>query len=143
MLLSPPDAFPQNLKKLIFSGHLFIPWKDFSIVGKLPKLESVIISYTFFIDVEWEVSGEGFPYLKIVLLEYLNIRYRRPSRITFHDYFSGKNLCTYGQQKDFWKVEEVAEKCLKDLMDRSLISIYHLSFDGKIESCGMHDLNSV
>ncbi|KAG5585140.1 hypothetical protein H5410_045574 [Solanum commersonii] len=41
-------------------------------------------------------------------------------------------------ERDFWKVEEVAEKCLKHLMHRSLISIYHSSFDGKIERCGMH-----
>ncbi|KAG5585123.1 hypothetical protein H5410_045557 [Solanum commersonii] len=79
LLLSPLDAFPQNLKKLIFSGHFFMPWKDFSIVGKLPKLESLKLSYTFFIDREWEISREGFPYLKFVLLEYLNIRYWRAS----------------------------------------------------------------
>ncbi|WMV45220.1 hypothetical protein MTR67_038605 [Solanum verrucosum] len=79
LLLSPLDAFPQNLKKLIFSGHFFMPWKDFSIVGKLPKLESLKLSYTFFIDGEWEVSGEGFPYLKFVPLEYLNIRYWKAS----------------------------------------------------------------
>ncbi|MCD7468346.1 hypothetical protein HAX54_006423 [Datura stramonium] len=37
-------------------------------------------------------------------------------------------------------IEEVAEKCLKELMHRSLISIQHLRFDGKIESCRMHDV---
>ncbi|XP_009622812.1 putative late blight resistance protein homolog R1A-3 [Nicotiana tomentosiformis] len=37
-------------------------------------------------------------------------------------------------------IEKVAEKCLKELIDRSLISIRNLSFDGKIEICGMHDV---
>ncbi|KAM3383312.1 putative late blight resistance protein R1B-8 [Capsicum galapagoense] len=37
-------------------------------------------------------------------------------------------------------IEEVAEKYLKDLIDRSLISIGHSRFDGKIESCGIHDV---
>ncbi|KAK4343415.1 hypothetical protein RND71_036509 [Anisodus tanguticus] len=37
-------------------------------------------------------------------------------------------------------IKEVAEKCLKDLIDRSLVSVHHLSFDGKIKSCGIHDV---
>ncbi|WMV59858.1 hypothetical protein MTR67_053243 [Solanum verrucosum] len=37
-------------------------------------------------------------------------------------------------------IEEVAETCLKDLIDRSLIFIHHFTFDGKIKSCGMHDV---
>lgn len=37
-------------------------------------------------------------------------------------------------------IEEVAETCIKELVDRSLISIHDLSFDGKMESCGMHDV---
>ncbi|XP_055802612.1 putative late blight resistance protein homolog R1B-16 [Solanum dulcamara] len=37
-------------------------------------------------------------------------------------------------------IEEVAEKYLTDLVDRSLISISHSIFDGKKVSCGMHDV---
>ncbi|PHU07943.1 hypothetical protein BC332_24432 [Capsicum chinense] len=36
--------------------------------------------------------------------------------------------------------KEYAEQCLTDLIDRSLIFIHHLSFDGKIKACGMHDV---
>ncbi|PHT51855.1 hypothetical protein CQW23_06317 [Capsicum baccatum] len=38
-------------------------------------------------------------------------------------------------------IEEVAEKCVKDLIDRNLIFIHReSSFDGKIKACGMHDV---
>ncbi|XP_006350137.1 putative late blight resistance protein homolog R1A-3, partial [Solanum tuberosum] len=37
-------------------------------------------------------------------------------------------------------IEEVAEKYLQDLIDRSLISIKSTTFDGKIKCCGIHDM---
>ncbi|MCD9639680.1 hypothetical protein HAX54_024386 [Datura stramonium] len=38
-------------------------------------------------------------------------------------------------------MEQVAKKCLKDLVDRSLIFIHRVSsFDGKTKACGMHDV---
>ncbi|PHU07801.1 hypothetical protein BC332_24290 [Capsicum chinense] len=38
-------------------------------------------------------------------------------------------------------IEEVAEKCVKDLIDRNLIFIHRgSSFDGKIKACGIHDV---
>ncbi|PHT52137.1 hypothetical protein CQW23_06599 [Capsicum baccatum] len=37
-------------------------------------------------------------------------------------------------------IKEVAEKCLKDLIDRSLIFAHQLSFDGKLKSCKIHDV---
>ncbi|KAK6774169.1 hypothetical protein RDI58_029408 [Solanum bulbocastanum] len=38
-------------------------------------------------------------------------------------------------------IEEVAEKCVKDLIDRNLIFVQKVSsFDGKIKACGMHDV---
>ncbi|XP_070034229.1 probable disease resistance RPP8-like protein 4 [Nicotiana tomentosiformis] len=37
-------------------------------------------------------------------------------------------------------IEEVAKRCLKELIDRSLICVHNLSFDGEIESCWMHDV---
>ncbi|PHU17602.1 hypothetical protein BC332_13297 [Capsicum chinense] len=36
--------------------------------------------------------------------------------------------------------EEVAEKCLKDLIDISSVFIHRQSFDGRIKTCGMHGL---
>ncbi|KAG5569947.1 hypothetical protein H5410_059713 [Solanum commersonii] len=38
-------------------------------------------------------------------------------------------------------IEEVAEKCVKDLIDRNLIFVHSVSsFDGKIKACRMHDV---
>ncbi|MCD7468341.1 hypothetical protein HAX54_006418 [Datura stramonium] len=79
LLLPPPDVFPQNLKNLAFTGPFCLHWKDMSIVGKLPKLESLKLSYVGFTDEEWEVAEEGFPHLKFLLLKYLDIRYWRAS----------------------------------------------------------------
>ncbi|KAF3640333.1 putative O-acyltransferase WSD1-like [Capsicum annuum] len=77
LLLPPSDAFPQNLKSLALSGQFFLPWKDLSIVGKIPKLESLKLSYNACEGVEWEVADEGFPRLKFLQLNYLGIRYWR------------------------------------------------------------------
>ncbi|KAH0774460.1 hypothetical protein KY290_011597 [Solanum tuberosum] len=79
LLLPPPDAFPQNLKSLTFSGDFFLAWKDLSIVGKLPKLEVLKLSYNPFIGEEWEVVEEGFPHLKFLFLYKVYIRYWRAS----------------------------------------------------------------
>ncbi|XP_016513095.1 putative late blight resistance protein homolog R1A-3 [Nicotiana tabacum] len=78
LLLPPPDAFPQRLKKLAFSGTC-LQWMDLSIVGKLPKLEVLKLENDACIGDEWEVVDEGFPYLKLLLLERLKIRYWRAS----------------------------------------------------------------
>ncbi|KAK4344371.1 hypothetical protein RND71_037465 [Anisodus tanguticus] len=78
LLLPPPDAFPQNLKNLTLRGEFFLPWEDLSIVGKLPKLESLKLSRNPCNGNEWEVTEEGFPHLKFLQLIYLNeIRYWR------------------------------------------------------------------
>ncbi|XP_055806625.1 putative late blight resistance protein homolog R1B-16 [Solanum dulcamara] len=37
-------------------------------------------------------------------------------------------------------IKEMAEKYLKDLIDRSLVFVHHLSFDGKLKSCRIHDV---
>ncbi|WMV60300.1 hypothetical protein MTR67_053685 [Solanum verrucosum] len=79
LLLPPPDAFPQNLKSLTFSGEFFLAWKDLSIVGKLPKLEVLKLSYNAFRGEEWEVVEEGFPHLKFLFLHSVCIRYWRAS----------------------------------------------------------------
>ncbi|XP_060196178.1 putative late blight resistance protein homolog R1B-14 isoform X1 [Lycium barbarum] len=70
----PPDAFPQNLKNLTLKGLFFLLWKDLSIVGKLPKLESLqLINCRG--GWEWEVAEEGFLRLKFLLLNQLDILY--------------------------------------------------------------------
>ncbi|KAH0775242.1 hypothetical protein KY290_012379 [Solanum tuberosum] len=79
LLLPPPDCFPQNLKSLTFSGDFLLAWKDLSIVGKLPKLEVLKLSYNAFIGEEWEVVEEGFPHLKFLFLDNLYIQYWRAS----------------------------------------------------------------
>nr|ABY61745.1 resistance protein PSH-RGH6 [Solanum tuberosum] len=79
LLLPPPDAFPQNLKSLAFKGNFLLAWKDLSIVGKLPKLEVLQLSGNAFIGEEWEVVEEGFPHLKFLFLDNLNIQYWRAS----------------------------------------------------------------
>ncbi|KAH0774349.1 hypothetical protein KY290_011486 [Solanum tuberosum] len=79
LLLPPPCAFPQGLKKLAYTGQFFLPLKDLSIVGKLPKLESLKLEYDAFIGDEWEVAEEGFPRLKFLLLRCLHFRHWRAS----------------------------------------------------------------
>ncbi|XP_049347337.1 putative late blight resistance protein homolog R1A-3 [Solanum verrucosum] len=79
LLLPPPDAFPQNLKSLTFSGQFFLASKDLSIVGKLPKLEVLKLSDNAVIGEEWEVVEEGFPHLKFLFLDNVYIRYWRAS----------------------------------------------------------------
>nr|AEW48215.1 disease resistance protein RGH7 [Solanum leptophyes x Solanum sparsipilum] len=79
LLSPPPDAFPQNLKSLTFSGDFSLAWKDLSIVGKLPKLEVLQLSSNPFIGEEWEVVEEGFPHLKFLFLDQVHIRYWRAS----------------------------------------------------------------
>nr|AEW48209.1 disease resistance protein RGH5 [Solanum huancabambense] len=77
LLLPPPDAFPQNLKSLTFSGDFSLAWKDLGIVGKLPKLEVLKLSYNAFKGKEWEVVEEGFPHLKSLFLYKVYIQYWR------------------------------------------------------------------
>ncbi|KAF3632702.1 putative methyltransferase-like protein 5-like [Capsicum annuum] len=79
LFLPPPDAFPQNLKYLTFTGRFFLPWKDLNILGKLLNLESLKLSDYACTGEEWEVDEQGFPHLKFLLLENSHIRYWRAS----------------------------------------------------------------
>ncbi|WMV60135.1 hypothetical protein MTR67_053520 [Solanum verrucosum] len=79
LLLPPPCSFPQSLKNLAFTGNFFLPLKDLSFVGKLPKLKSLKLEDDAFIGDEWEVVEEGFPPLKFLLLKRLNTRHWRAS----------------------------------------------------------------
>ncbi|KAH0709974.1 hypothetical protein KY284_011401 [Solanum tuberosum] len=78
LILPPPDAFPQNLKQLAFTGTS-LRWKDLSIVSKLPNLEALKLSYDACKGKEWEVVGEGFPHLKFLILKQLEIQCWRAS----------------------------------------------------------------
>ncbi|KAK4727454.1 hypothetical protein R3W88_032371 [Solanum pinnatisectum] len=64
LILLPPYAFPQNLKKLAFSSTT-LQWKDLSILSKLPKLEALKLVHNACKGEEWEVV-EGFPHLKFL-----------------------------------------------------------------------------
>lgn len=60
-----------------------MPWKDLSVVGKLPKLEYLQVIDHSFSGKEWEVADEGFPHLKFLLLCSTNIEYWRASSDQF------------------------------------------------------------
>ncbi|OIT01569.1 hypothetical protein A4A49_21684 [Nicotiana attenuata] len=77
LFLPPPYAFPQRVKNA-FSGTS-LRWMDLSIVGKLPKLEVLKLENDACLGDEWEVIDQGFPHLKLLLLERLKIRYWRAS----------------------------------------------------------------
>ncbi|KAK6774293.1 hypothetical protein RDI58_029532 [Solanum bulbocastanum] len=64
LILLPPYAFPQNLKKLTFSSKT-LQWKDLSILSKLPKLEALKLVHNACKGEGWEVV-EGFPHLKFL-----------------------------------------------------------------------------
>ncbi|MCD7468339.1 hypothetical protein HAX54_006416 [Datura stramonium] len=100
----------QNLSLM---GSFFLPWKDLSIVGKLPKLEVLKLESIACKRETWEVADE--------LVEL----------------WATEGFLKVDEMKS---IEEVAEKCLQELTNRSLISIQRLRFDGKILTCGMHDV---
>ncbi|MCD7473296.1 hypothetical protein HAX54_015077 [Datura stramonium] len=78
LVLPPPDAFPQKLKNLVLCGTC-LRWKDLSIVGKLPKLATLTLTCDACVGEEWEVVNEGFPSLKFLLLQGLDLDYWRAS----------------------------------------------------------------
>ncbi|XP_059306486.1 putative late blight resistance protein homolog R1A-4 [Lycium ferocissimum] len=83
-----PDSFPPNLKKLTLQGA-YQPWKAMTIISKLPKLEvlklKVYCSFGWRHVGEnvWEVSEEGFPKLKFLLLENRDLKYWRSTEDSF------------------------------------------------------------
>ncbi|KAM3320914.1 hypothetical protein P3S67_008116 [Capsicum chacoense] len=83
-VLPPPKAFPENLKKLALTNTC-LNLEDLRILGKLPKLEALKLKFasSSYIGTEWEVAEEGFPQLKFLLLNRLNIKYWRASSDQF------------------------------------------------------------
>ncbi|XP_060182623.1 putative late blight resistance protein homolog R1A-3 [Lycium barbarum] len=83
-----PDSFPPNLKKLTLQGA-YQPWKAMTIISKLPKLEVLKLKVNFSFGWEhvgenvWEVSEEGFPKLKFLLLENRDLKYWKSTDDSF------------------------------------------------------------
>ncbi|XP_016453755.1 putative late blight resistance protein homolog R1A-3 [Nicotiana tabacum] len=77
-------SFPPNLKKLTLS-KTYLPWEDMTIISKLPKLEVLQLKNSAFVEAwsaeRWEVTEMGFPELKFVLLEKLDLKYWRAADI--------------------------------------------------------------
>ncbi|XP_047261979.1 putative late blight resistance protein homolog R1B-16 [Capsicum annuum] len=83
-VLPPLEAFPKNLMKLALTNTC-VNLKDLRILGKLPKLEALKLKFASsnYIGSEWKVAEEGFPQLKFLLLNRLNIKYWRASSDQF------------------------------------------------------------
>ncbi|KAM3382928.1 hypothetical protein P3S68_008503 [Capsicum galapagoense] len=81
-VLPPLEAFPENLKKLALTNTC-VNLEDLQILGH--KLEALKLKFTSssYIGKEWEVAEEGFPQLKFLLLNRLNIKYWRVSSDQF------------------------------------------------------------
>ncbi|XP_070048394.1 putative late blight resistance protein homolog R1A-10 isoform X2 [Nicotiana tomentosiformis] len=77
------DSFPPNLKKLTLNDTGLM-WKDMTTISMLPKLNVLQLKNgAFRLRIAWEVTEMGFPELKFLLLEELNLVYWRAA----DDYF--------------------------------------------------------
>ncbi|XP_075086707.1 putative late blight resistance protein homolog R1A-3 [Nicotiana tabacum] len=69
------DSFPPNLKKLTLR-RTWLSWEDMTIISELPELEVLQLKEDAFAgNTVWEVTKEGFPKLKFLLLEELDLGY--------------------------------------------------------------------
>lgn len=64
-IVSPPDKFPPNLKKLTLYGTQ-LDWKYMSTLGMLENLEILKLKENAFKGKWWEPKDRGFPALKIL-----------------------------------------------------------------------------
>ncbi|XP_059276760.1 putative late blight resistance protein homolog R1B-16 [Lycium ferocissimum] len=90
--------------------------------------------------------------LRVLALSYHNLPHHLKACFLYFAIFPEDEFIFVDKLMELWVVEgflkveatesitEVAEKCLKDLIDRSLVFVHYLSFDGKIKSCGIHDV---
>lgn len=60
--------FPENLKKLTLSNFR-LPWKEISIIARLPNLEVLKLLRKAFEGEKWEVKDDEFPALKALKLD--------------------------------------------------------------------------
>ncbi|KAH0728841.1 hypothetical protein KY290_000026 [Solanum tuberosum] len=70
------ENFPPNLKKLTFC-RTYLQWEDMNILSKLPNLEVLKLKDHAFHGHIWKLSDEeedGFPRLKFLLLEDMNLK---------------------------------------------------------------------
>uniref|UniRef100_M1C8Z2 Resistance protein PSH-RGH6 n=1 Tax=Solanum tuberosum TaxID=4113 RepID=M1C8Z2_SOLTU len=124
------------------------------IAGLLSKVGKTLNEWT---SVAKNVSSKASIDLDIQCMRVLSLSYHHLPRhlkscFLYFAIFPEDKLFFVNELMELWTVEgflkvektktieEVAETCLKDLIDRSLIFIHHFTFDGKIKSCGMHDV---
>ncbi|XP_016444043.1 putative late blight resistance protein homolog R1C-3 [Nicotiana tabacum] len=74
-LINPSiGSFPPNLKKLKLV-RTQLSWNCINIFSKLPNLEVLELKEFASLGEDWEVTEAGFPKLKFLLLEYLDLHY--------------------------------------------------------------------
>ncbi|KAM3266822.1 putative late blight resistance protein R1A-10 [Capsicum annuum] len=77
------EFFPPNLTKLTVNNTR-LPWKEMTIISKLPKLKVLQLKkYAFDMKIVWELTEMGFPELRFLLLEESTLVYWRAA----DDYF--------------------------------------------------------
>ncbi|KAL2485140.1 Disease resistance protein (CC-NBS-LRR class) family [Abeliophyllum distichum] len=67
-IVSPPDKFPLNLKKLTLNGTQ-LDWKYISTLGRLENLEILKLKKNAFKGKQWEPKDGGFPVLSVLYIE--------------------------------------------------------------------------
>ncbi|KAI3472115.1 hypothetical protein Pfo_029603 [Paulownia fortunei] len=76
------DSFPPNLKKLTLDcSHL--SWEEMTTIAMLPKLEVLKLKENAFVGQMWKPIFVGFPQLKFLLLESLDLMYWQGGSIHF------------------------------------------------------------
>ncbi|CAN4096244.1 unnamed protein product [Withania somnifera] len=101
---------------------------------------------------EWKVTDVDVQCMRVMALSYHHLPHHLKPCFLYFAIFPEDEVIFVEKLMEFWvvegflkaeetkSIEEVAEKYIKDLIDRSLILIHNLSFDEKIESCRMHDV---
>nr|XP_033517105.1 putative late blight resistance protein homolog R1A-10 isoform X2 [Nicotiana tomentosiformis] len=151
------DNFPpefEQLGKLIALKCRGLPLAIVVIAGLLSKIgktlnewKSIAENVSSVVSVDLDVHC-----IRVLALSYHHLPHHLKACFLYFAIFPEDKLIFVNEVMELWvvegflkieetkNIEEVAEECLKDLIDRSLIFIHHLSFDGKIQCCGMHDV---
>ncbi|XP_070004090.1 late blight resistance protein R1-A-like [Nicotiana sylvestris] len=124
------------------------------IAGLLSKIGKSLVEWKSIVkNVSSTVNTEvNVQCMRVVALSYHYLPHHLKLCFLYNAIFQEDELVLVNKLLELWaakgflkveerkSIEEVAEKCLQELINRSLISIRNLSFDGKIEICGMHDV---